>query len=97
VPPPSASQLLAAGSGGARPNVVNPQMDTTRRIGVPGGGSPMGNRGGGYKPPTFKRPMDGGGGATNSRRTPLVDLPANEAIVPGDGGDLKRQRLNGQF
>jgi DNA repair and recombination protein RAD52 len=73
-------------------NVVNPQMDATRRIGVPGGGSPMANRSG-YKPPTFKRSVDGGGGADN--RTPLVDLPANEAMGLGDGGDLKRQRLGG--
>jgi DNA repair and recombination protein RAD52 len=40
-----------------------------------------------YKMPS-KRPVDS--------RAPLVDLPTNGPIVLGDqGGDVKRQRLNG--
>lgn len=77
----------------SRPNVLNPQMDATRRIGVPGGGSPMANRGGGYKPPTVKRPLDGN--LYPPSRVPLHDLPANGTVGPGDGSDQKRQRLNG--
>jgi len=46
-----------------------------------------------YKPPTManKRPVDS--------RAPLHDLPPNGAIAGGgggeQGGDVKRQRLNG--
>jgi len=90
---PTSSQAITTGPGAGRGNLVNPQLDATRRIGVPGGASPMANRGS-YKPPTMKRPADAaGGGGTN--RAPLVDLPANGAIIPGEGGDVKRQRLNG--
>lgn len=82
VPTPS----QAAGTKG---NVVNPGLDGVRKIGAPGGGvgSPLANRGS-YKPPSFKRAVDG--------RPPLGDLPANGPIGDGGGGgDLKRQRLNG--
>ena len=42
----------------ARMNFVNPQTDQTRRIGMPGTGSPMQNRNS-YKPPQMmKRPAD---------------------------------------
>ena len=93
---PGSSQVAAAGGlGGARPNIINPHLDATRRIGVPGAGgtSPMANRGM-YKPPSMKRPVDAGGGTANGR-TPLLDLPANGAIASGDGGggDVKRQRI----
>jgi len=77
----------------ARPNVLNPQIDATRRIGVPGGSSPMGNRSSGYKPPTVKRPLDGN--LYPPTRAPLHDLPANGTVGSGDGSDLKRQRLDG--
>ena len=76
-----------------RPNLLNPQMDSTRRIGAPGGGSPMANRSSGYKPPTVKRPLDGN--IYPPSRVPLHDLPANGTVGLGDGSDLKRQRLNG--
>ncbi|KAL3424435.1 DNA repair and recombination protein rhm52 [Phlyctema vagabunda] len=83
---PSSSQAAAPA---ARPNIINPSIDTTRRIGAPGSPSPMSNRGQ-YKPPSMKRTMD------NTPRTPLVDLPANGAIGPtGPVGDAKRQRLSG--
>ncbi|KAG9230581.1 hypothetical protein BJ875DRAFT_150846 [Amylocarpus encephaloides] len=67
-------------------NIVNPQLDATRRIGAPNSPSPMANRNS-YKPPS-KRPVDS--------RAPLVDLPANGAIGQADlAGDAKRQRMNG--
>lgn len=85
------SQAVAAVGPVPRPNVINPQFDAARRIGAPGSPSPMANRGQ-YKPPT-KRPIDNtGAGAIG--RAPLSDLPAN-GHIGGDGGDLKRQRMNG--
>jgi DNA repair and recombination protein RAD52 len=89
---PASYQETAGGIVNARPNVVNPQFDATRRIGAPGSPNPIANRGQ-YKPPTMKRPIDGGGG---DARVPLVDLPANGAIGTATvdaGGDAKRQRL----
>jgi DNA repair and recombination protein RAD52 len=89
---PGSSQA-PAGVAGAKINIMNPALDNTRRIGAPGSPSPMANRGQ-YKPPTMKRPIDGGGGTA---RVPLVDLHANGAISIGTGdaaGDAKRQRLN---
>lgn len=89
---PGSTQAVAEPSAnGMRANVVNPQFNTARRIGAPASGnpSPMANRGS-YKPPTIKRPVEGGGG-----RVPLVDLPANGTVIHGDGGDIKRQKLNG--
>lgn len=72
-----------------RPNVTNPQLDATRRVGVPGSPSPAANRGQ-YKPPTMtKRPVDGAG-----MRAPLNDKTTN-GPVQIDGGDVKRQRING--
>jgi DNA repair and recombination protein RAD52 len=93
------------GPGNAqRGNVVNPQLNQTRRIGAPiGPGSPLGNRGQ-YRPPTFKRPppgegthgIAGGGGA----RPALAEVSTNgtaaaAAAGPGGGigGDPKRQKI----
>ncbi|KAE8452994.1 hypothetical protein EG329_012181 [Mollisiaceae sp. DMI_Dod_QoI] len=90
---PGSTQATAAGGPPARPNVINPQLDATRRIGAPGSPSPMANRGM-YKPP-LKRSVDNGGGGANGARAPLVDLPANGAIGADAGGDVKRQRLYG--
>jgi DNA repair and recombination protein RAD52 len=90
---PSSSQ--AAATAGARPSVGNPQLEGVRRIGAPGSPSRLQNRNN-YKPPTMKRPIDGGGANVNVSRTPLLDMPANGPIGGGDsGGDAKRQRLNG--
>lgn len=99
-----------AGPGGgplhARPsNVVNPQLDQTRRIGAPGSASPLANRGQ-YRPPTMvKRPAGGdgpapaaaGGGGTG--RAPLGDLSSNAAVDGASAGGLagpeaKRQRIS---
>ena len=82
------SQAPAAGAG--RGNIVNPQMDAARRIGAPGSPSPMATRGQ-YKPPTMRRQVDGG---DSPARVPLIDLPANGAIIVEVGGDAKRRRLN---
>ena len=89
------------GPGNAqRGNVVNPQLNQTRRIGAPmGPGSPLGNRGQ-YRPPTFKRPPPGegnngiavGGGA----RPALAEVSTNGAAAGaggGVGGDPKRQKI----
>jgi DNA repair and recombination protein RAD52 len=74
-------------------NIINPQLDVSRRIGAPGSFSPLANKGA-YKPPTMKRPVDV---ATGGPRPPLGNLPANSPIpAAADGGnDWKRQRLNG--
>lgn len=87
-----------------RGNVVNPQLNQTRRIGAPmGPGSPLGNRGQ-YRPPTFKRPppgegnngVAGGGGA----RPALTEVSTNGTAAAaaagaggGSGGDPKRQKI----
>lgn len=84
----------------ARPNnIVNPQLDHTRRIGAPVSSSPLGNRGQ-FKPPTVKRPAaaDGpagnagtGGGRNPSERVPLEDVSSN-GMMGGRASDAKRQR-----
>jgi DNA repair and recombination protein RAD52 len=82
---PTPSQAVATKGGVGNSGL----LDGVRKIGAPGGGvgSPLANRGS-YKPPTFKRGVDG--------RPPLGDLPANGPIGDsGGGGDVKRQRLNG--
>ncbi|KAF4983852.1 hypothetical protein FZEAL_833 [Fusarium zealandicum] len=78
-------------SQSARGNVVNPSLDQTRRIGVPGGaGSPLANRGS-YRPLTQKRSLPADG------RAPLADLTANgtgqTGPTPANGVDIKRQKL----
>lgn len=93
--PGSTQAAISAVAAGplARPNVLNPQLDATRRIGAPGASSPLSNRGG-YRPPTVKRPLDGN--LYPPSRVPLNDLPANGTVATGDGSGLKRQRLNEQ-
>jgi DNA repair and recombination protein RAD52 len=89
--PGSTQTGAAATPGSMRPNVVNPQLDATRRVGAPGSPSPMANRNM-YKPPTMKRPYQGQG----PTRPPLGDLPTNETLQVADtGGDMKRAKLNG--
>ncbi|KAM3072290.1 DNA repair protein rad52 [Clarireedia jacksonii] len=108
--PPTTGAPAAAAS--VRPaNIVNPQLDSARRIGAPGMGmgmgSPVGNRTS-YRPPTMmKRPIgevNGGSGAgAGGNRAPLVDLQTNGPVgadvgggAGAGGGDAKRQRLNEQ-
>ena len=77
-------------------NVVNPQTDKTRKVGMPGGpGSPLQNRGS-YKPPTqMKRPQGDPSGIGGQQRSALGDVTSSSVNVPaGDrGGDVKRQRV----
>jgi DNA repair and recombination protein RAD52 len=89
---PSSSQAtVTTGIAAPKLNALNPHLDTSRRIGAPSISSPMSNRSA-YKPPSMKRPIDGGG---NGARVPLVDLPSNGPIIGDVGSDVKRQRLNG--
>ncbi|KAF2809281.1 recombination protein Rad52 [Mytilinidion resinicola] len=92
-----ANQAPANGANVApvpRPNFINPQADTNRRIGMPGAAqSPLANRGA-YKPP---------GPAVGAKRSaepigrpPLSDVSNKQAEGgPGDGGDFKRPRVEG--
>jgi DNA repair and recombination protein RAD52 len=65
------------GNGPNRSNFVNPTVDPTRRVGMPGGGGPP-NRGA-YKPPSaVKRPA-----LTDVSNLPQVD----------GGADSKKQRV----
>ncbi|KAL2023791.1 hypothetical protein VTK56DRAFT_1058 [Thermocarpiscus australiensis] len=91
----------------ARGNVVNPQLDQTRRIGAPGSPSPLANRGQ-YRPPTMMKRPAGGGGASDGPgnasaaggRAPLADVSGNVPVGGGDAGgvgggpELKRQRIS---
>ncbi|KAK4251735.1 hypothetical protein C7999DRAFT_27812 [Corynascus novoguineensis] len=99
----NARSALGAGLAAApKPaNVINPQLDQTRRIGAPVSSSPLGNRGQ-FRPLTVKRPAAGadgpngaGGGATNGNgvaaaatagRVPLADVSSNALVGPGING-----------
>ncbi|KAK4680364.1 DNA repair protein rad52 [Podospora pseudoanserina] len=83
--------------------VTNPQLDSTRRIGVPGSGpgSPLANRNQ-YRPPTIKRPApdagNGNGQQQNGTREPLADGNKNAPIgQQANGGfpgpEAKRPRV----
>ncbi|GAB1315089.1 DNA repair protein rad52 [Madurella fahalii] len=94
---PAVPRPVVAGSGPplARGNMVNPQLDQTRRIGAPGSSSPLANRGQ-YKPPTMmKRPAADGPAASVEGRPPLSDKPSN-VPVNGNGGapEAKRQKTS---
>ncbi|KAK4453831.1 hypothetical protein QBC34DRAFT_344090 [Podospora aff. communis PSN243] len=97
-----------AGSPGIRPmprpgppmgrgNVINPQLDQTRRIGAPGSSSPLANRNQ-YRPPTMKRPPGADVAQPSTGRPPLADLPSNAPATTGidgpSGPDTKRQRIS---
>lgn len=99
-----AAQQQGGPGNAQRGNVVNPQLNQTRRIGAPmGPGSPLGNRGQ-YRPPTFKRPPPGegnngiaGGGGV---RPALAEVSTNGTTAAagarpggGIGGDPKRQKI----
>ncbi|KAF4314235.1 DNA recombination/repair protein Rad52 [Botryosphaeria dothidea] len=72
---------------GARPNFVNPQADTNRRIGMPNAGqSPYANRQS-YKPPVLKRPAD------VPARPALADMTNVPGDGPSDGADSKKPRV----
>ena len=68
-----------------RANFVNPQIDKTRRVGMPmAAASPLQNRSS-YKPPQMKRL-----GENSGPRSALGDVTN---MVPDGGGDLKRQKI----
>lgn len=77
-------------------NVINPQADKARKLGMPGGQvSPLQNRGS-YKPPTqMKRPQGDPSAAGGQQRSALGDVTNSSVNVSvGDGnGDVKRQRV----
>ena len=98
VPPPQGLARPANGSaaGFNRPsNFVNPQQDTNRRIGMPGGGanyamSPSANRGA-YKPLSINNPA---ANALKRERGALQDVTnAGPNGAATEGGDAKRQRV----
>jgi DNA repair and recombination protein RAD52 len=76
-----------------RSNFINPQADTNRRIGMPGGAqSPLTNRAA-YKPPGpagVKRGPDGG---TRPALADVSNMPPADGA--GDLADAKRQKLLG--
>jgi DNA repair and recombination protein RAD52 len=74
-----------------RPNFVNPQADTNRKIGMPTGAmaSPMGNRSA-YKPPgpaTAKRPAEA---MTRPALTDVSNMPPSR---PAESGPIKKPRI----
>ena len=106
--PPANSQATSAPSGNAggftplrqgisssqaRGTALDPSLDQARRIGAPGVGSPLANRGK-YKPPTMKRTLPTESNAASGPRAPLVDIATNASN--GGGGDeldAKRQKV----
>jgi hypothetical protein len=98
IPQPQGLGRPANGSaaGFNRPsNFVNPQQDTNRRIGMPGGGanytmSPSANRGA-YKPLSINNPA---ANALKRERGALQDVTnAGSNGVAAEGGDAKRQKV----
>ncbi|KAI0151197.1 DNA repair and recombination protein rhm52 [Pestalotiopsis sp. NC0098] len=68
-------------------NVINPSLNQARQIGAPGSQSPMANRNQ-YRPPTMKRPADGGS------RAPLNEMTTNGSVaVNATNTDAKRQKV----
>ena len=94
---PSAAKVMQRpGPPMARGNVVNPQLDHTRRIGAPGSSSPLANRNQ-YRPPTMKRPSGGDSVLPPNGRPPLADVSINTPADVGAEGlagpDFKRQKM----
>ncbi|KAK0651538.1 hypothetical protein B0T16DRAFT_81557 [Cercophora newfieldiana] len=93
---PGVKAMPRPGPPMGRGNMINPQLDQTRRIGAPGASSPLANRGQ-YKPPTMKRPSGGDAALSAPGRPPLADLSTNPPPHAGgegpSGPDTKRQRI----
>jgi DNA repair and recombination protein RAD52 len=85
-PPPAINSNITPQN---RPNFVNPQADSSRKIGMPSGGvpSPLSNRTS-YKPPG---PAIGKRNAEAMNRSPLSDV--SNIQNASDGSELKRQRI----
>ena len=82
--------VTTSSAAAARANSGNPQVDKTRRLGMPGGGAiPLQNRGS-YKPPSMKRPAE-----MHEARSALGDVTAASVNGASDDGDIvKRLRIN---
>jgi DNA repair and recombination protein RAD52 len=90
VPIPNPKPMMAGGAPANRSNFVNPAMDASRRIGMPGGmqQSPLANRSA-YKPPAMKRPLPAENAAN---RPPLADM---SNVQQTDGAsDPKKPKLD---
>ncbi|KAI1497817.1 hypothetical protein F5X99DRAFT_432644 [Biscogniauxia marginata] len=72
------------GPGPGRPGALNPALGHTRQIGMPGGGSPLANRGQ-YRPLTMKRPAPNGPPDAGNR-APLTEVSTNGPGAGGGGG-----------
>jgi DNA repair and recombination protein RAD52 len=91
LPIPDPKVLLNGGApANSKSNFVNPAMDASRRIGMPGGmqQSPLANRSA-YKPPAMKRPLPAENAAS---RPPLADM-SNVQQVDG-ASDPKKPKLD---
>ncbi|KAI5201644.1 hypothetical protein E4T39_05166 [Aureobasidium subglaciale] len=92
VPIPNPKLMVNGGAPANRSNFVNPAMDASRRIGMPGGmqQSPLANRGA-YKPPAMKRPLPS---ETPVGRPPLADM---SNVQQTDGAsDSKKPKLDAE-
>ncbi|EUC28680.1 hypothetical protein COCCADRAFT_40831 [Bipolaris zeicola 26-R-13] len=93
-PPPQRPGASSTGSFN-RPNIVNPHLDSNRRIGMPGAPnyamSPSANRGA-YKPPTFAN-----GNGIKRERAALQDVSnvgVNGQTASVEGPDAKKQKVD---
>ncbi|KAI5276324.1 hypothetical protein E4T47_00762 [Aureobasidium subglaciale] len=92
VPIPNPKMMVNGGAPANRSNFVNPAMDASRRIGMPGGmqQSPLANRSA-YKPPAMKRPLPAD---TPAGRPPLADM---SNVQQTDGAsDPKKPKLDAE-
>ncbi|KAG9762981.1 recombination protein Rad52, partial [Aureobasidium melanogenum] len=90
VPIPNPKPMMNGAAPANRSNFVNPAMDASRRIGMPGGmqQSPLANRSA-YKPPAMKRPLPAENAAS---RPPLADM---SNVQQTDGAsDPKKPKLD---
>jgi len=90
LPIPDPKLLANGGAPANRSNFVNPAMDASRRVGMPGGmqQSPLANRSA-YKPPAMKRPLPAENAAS---RPPLADM---SNVQQTDGAsDTKKPKLD---
>lgn len=90
LPIPDPKPMVNGGAPASRSNFVNPAMDASRRVGMPGAmqQSPLANRSA-YKPPAMKRPLPAENAAS---RPPLADM---SNVQQTDGAsDTKKPKLD---
>jgi DNA repair and recombination protein RAD52 len=85
-------KLAMNGAGAAKSNFVNPGMDASRRVGMPGGmqQSPLANRSA-YKPPAMKRPLPS---EASAGRPPLADIGNVQQQTDG-ASEAKKLKMEG--